>query len=214
MYAERLTRKSDHQWLISPFGAMRVPVIVFADKTLLKGMDDQVYRQAANVAALPGVVGASYTMPDAHWGYGFPIGGVAGFDAERGGIISAGGVGFDIACGVRALRTGITYDDIERCKDSLASMLAQRIPAGVGSRGKLHLSAGEMDDMLRGGAHWAVSRGYGTQEDLPRIEQGGQMTDASAPARLRSRQTAANQPGRHARFGQSLSRSSAHLGAL
>jgi len=157
---------------------MRVPVTVFADRTLLKGMDDQVYRQAANVAALPGVVKASYAMPDAHWGYGFPIGGVAGFDAEQGGIISAGGVGFDIACGVRALRTGITYDDIERCKDQLAAMLARRIPAGVGSRGKIELSPSEMDDMLRGGAHWAVSRGYGTQEDLARIEENGRMAGA------------------------------------
>ncbi len=196
MYAEKLTRKSDCQWSIAPFGSMRVPVTVFADRELLKGMDDQVYRQAANVAALPGVVGASYTMPDAHWGYGFPIGGVAGFDARRGGIISAGGVGFDIACGVRALRTGLSYDDIERCKDQLATLLAKRIPAGVGSRGKLELSPSEMDDMLRGGAHWAVSRGYGTQVDLTRIEQGGQMNEARprhVSDRAKQRQT--NQVG-------------------
>jgi tRNA-splicing ligase RtcB len=178
MYAERLTRKSECQWVIAPFGAMRVPVTVFADRTLLKGMDDQVYRQAANVAALPGVVQASYAMPDAHWGYGFPIGGVAGFDAERGGVISAGGVGFDIACGVRALRTGLSCDEIERCKDRLAAMLARRVPAGVGSKGKLALSPGEMDDMLRGGAHWAVSRGYGDPVDLARIEENGQMAGA------------------------------------
>jgi len=178
MYAERLTRKSDCQWTITPFGAMRVPVTVFADRALLKGMDDQVYRQAAHVAALPGVVGASYAMPDAHWGYGFPIGGVAGFDPERGGVISAGGVGFDIACGVRALRTGVTSDDIERCKDQLAALLARRIPAGVGSRGKIELSPSEMDDMLRGGAEWAVSRGYGTAEDLTRIEERGRMAGA------------------------------------
>ena len=108
MVAEKLKRKSVCQWVIEPFGAMRVPIHVFADETLVKAMDEQVFRQAANVAALPGVVKASCVMPDAHWGYGFPIGGVAGFDAEQGGIISAGGVGFDIACGVRAVRTGVT----------------------------------------------------------------------------------------------------------
>lgn len=178
MYAERLKRTSVCQWVIAPFGAMRVPICVFADETLIKAMDEEVYRQAANVAALPGVVMASYAMPDAHWGYGFPIGGVAGFDAEQGGIISAGGVGFDIACGVRALTTGVTYDDVQRCKEPLATMLSRRIPAGVGSRGKLELSPGEMDDMLCGGAAWAVSRGYGNEADLARIEEGGRMAGA------------------------------------
>jgi tRNA-splicing ligase RtcB (3'-phosphate/5'-hydroxy nucleic acid ligase) len=139
MYAEKLKRTSVCQWGIEPFGNMRVPIRVFADEALVRDMDEEVYQQAANVAALPGIVGASCAMPDAHWGYGFPIGGVAGFDPEQGGIISAGGVGFDIACGVRALRTGVTYDEVERCKVSLADLLAKRIPAGVGSRGKLRL---------------------------------------------------------------------------
>ena len=94
MYAEKLKRMSECQWFIAPFGAMRVPIHVFADKTLVEGMDEEVYRQAAHVAALPGVVKASCTMPDAHWGYGFPIGGVAGFDPEQGGIISARRGGF------------------------------------------------------------------------------------------------------------------------
>jgi len=178
MYAEKLKRKSVCQWTIEPFGTMRVPINVFADETLVKDMDEQVYRQAANVAALPGVVKASCAMPDAHWGYGFPIGGVAGFDPDQGGIISAGGVGFDIACGVRALTTGVCYDDIERCKESLASLLSKRIPAGVGSRGKLELSPSEMDDMLTGGAEWAVSRGYGHRADLVRIEERGRMAGA------------------------------------
>ncbi len=178
MYAEKLKRTSVCQWGIEPFGTMRVPIRVFADETLIKDMDEEVYQQAANVAALPGIVGASCAMPDAHWGYGFPIGGVAGFDPEQGGIISAGGVGFDIACGVRALRTGVTYDEVERCKVSLADLLAKRIPAGVGSRGKLRLSPGEMDDMLCGGAVWAVARGYGSEADLPRIEENGQMAGA------------------------------------
>ncbi len=178
MYAEKLRPRGECAWSIAPFDSMRVPVVVFADKPLIDAMDEEVYAQAAHVAALPGVVKASYAMPDAHWGYGFPIGGVAGFDPDKGGVISAGGVGFDIACGVRALTTGLSYDDVERCKDRLATMLAQRIPAGVGSRGKIELSPGEMDDMLRGGGRWAVSRGYGTDEDLAHIEEDGQMTGA------------------------------------
>jgi len=192
MYAERLKRTSVCQWVIEPFGAMRVPICVFADERLIKDMDEEVYKQAANVAALPGVVLASYTMPDAHWGYGFPIGGVAGFDPEQGGVISAGGVGFDIACGVRALTTGVTYDELQRCKEPLAAMLSKRIPAGVGSRGKLELSPGEMHDMLCGGAAWAVSRGYGNEADLARIEEGGHMAGAEprfVSDRAKQRQT-------------------------
>jgi tRNA-splicing ligase RtcB len=178
MYAEKLSRSGDAQWSIAPFGAMRVPLVVFADKALIDAMDDQVYKQAANVASLPGVVKASYAMPDAHWGYGFPIGGVAGFDPEQGGIISAGGVGFDIACGVRALRAGLTYDDIKGCAQQVADLLARRIPAGVGSKGKLRLTPGEMDDMLRGGAEWAVEEGYGTRDDLAHTEEAGRMEGA------------------------------------
>ena len=192
MYAEKLKRKSDCQWIIEPFGAMQVPVSVFADEPLVEGMGEEVFQQAANVAALPGVVEASHAMPDAHWGYGFPIGGVAGFDPDRGGIISAGGVGFDIACGVRALSTGVTYDDVQRCKETLASVLAKRIPAGVGSKGKIELSAGRMDDMLTGGGRWAVEEGYGTLEDLAHTEENGRMADAQprfVSDRAKQRQT-------------------------
>ena len=141
-------------------------------------MDEQVYQQAANVAALPGIVKASYAMADAHWGYGFPIGGVAAFDPDAGGIISAGGVGFDISCGVRALRTGLTYDQIQGNEKELADVLARRIPAGVGSEGKLRLSSLEMDEMLTGGALWAVEQGYGTRTDLKYIEENGRMLGA------------------------------------
>jgi tRNA-splicing ligase RtcB len=178
MYAEKLKRRSECQWCIEPFGDMRVPVVIFADESLVKDMDEKVYEQAANVAKLPGIVQASYAMPDAHWGYGFPIGGVAGFDPEQGGIISAGGVGFDIACGVRALHTGLTLDDVTGHKVQIADMLARKIPAGVGSRGRLVLSHKEMDDMLQGGAQWAVGRGYGTQADLERTEEYGRMAGA------------------------------------
>jgi len=178
MNIEKLKKRSDYQWFIEPEGKMQVPVIIFANEKLIKDMDEKVLEQASNVARLPGIVKASYAMPDAHWGYGFPIGGVAGFDADRGGIISAGGVGFDISCGVRSINTGLTFEDIEPVKDRLAEQLARRIPAGVGSRGKLRLAGREMDEMLRGGAHWAVEQGYGTKDDLERIEERGRIAAA------------------------------------
>jgi len=178
MYAERLKKQGPAQWYIEPSGKMRVPVIIYADDESIRQMDENVFKQAANVASLPGIVKASYAMPDAHWGYGFPIGGVAAFDPEQGGIISAGGVGFDISCGVRTLRTGLTVDEIEGVKERLADMLIKKIPAGVGSRGKLRLSAKEMDEMLIGGARWAVEQGYGTDQDLAHTEEGGWMPGA------------------------------------
>src|SRR5712692_8867821 len=102
-----LKRQSGYEWWIEPSGRMRVPGIIFADEALVRDMDHKVYEQVVNVAALPGIQKASYAMPDAHWGYGFPIGGVAAFDPDRGGVVSAGGVGFDISCGVRTLHTGL-----------------------------------------------------------------------------------------------------------
>lgn len=161
---------------------MRVPAVIFATEDLIEDMDDKVFEQATNVAKLPGIQKASYVMPDAHWGYGFPIGGVAAFDPDEGGVISAGGVGFDISCGVRTLHTGLSRDDIESVKEPLAHELSRKIPAGVGSRGRIHLNPEEMDDMLQGGAQWAVSRGYGTQPDLQRIEEEGCMTGADPSA--------------------------------
>jgi tRNA-splicing ligase RtcB len=178
MYTERLQKSGDAQWTIAPFGKMRVPVTIYADEELIRAMDEQVYQQAANVAGLPGIVKASYAMPDAHWGYGFPIGGVGAFDPDQGGVISAGGVGFDIACGVRAVRTGLTADKIQDNKTELADTLARRIPAGVGSKGKLRLSLAEMDDMLQGGAEWAVEQGYGSRADLVNVEENGRMVGA------------------------------------
>jgi tRNA-splicing ligase RtcB len=141
-------------------------------------MDDKVYEQAVNVAMLPGIVQASYAMPDAHWGYGFPIGGVAAFDAEEGGVVSGGGVGFDISCGVRTLLTGLRRGEIDTVKRDLAESLFRNIPAGVGSTGKIILDAGEMQAMLEGGARWALSLGYGEGADLERIEENGQVTGA------------------------------------
>jgi tRNA-splicing ligase RtcB len=119
-----------------------------------------------------GDVRAAYTMPDAHWGYGFPIGGVAAFDPDAGGVVSAGGVGFDVSCGVRLLLSPLTREDIEARQDELAEALFQTIPAGVGSHGAIPVTGGEMDAMLAGGARWAVERGWGEPRDLARFRTG------------------------------------------
>lgn len=155
-----------------------MPGIIYASEELIRDMDNKVYEQVSNVAMLPGIQKASFAMPDAHWGYGFPIGGVAAFDPDEGGVVSAGGVGFDVSCGVRTLLTGLTALEIESAKSQLADTLFRAIPAGVGSTGKLHLNHEEMDAMLTGGAQWAVERGYGLCEDLERIEEHGQMKHA------------------------------------
>jgi tRNA-splicing ligase RtcB (3'-phosphate/5'-hydroxy nucleic acid ligase) len=174
----RFTRVDPTTWRIEPHGAMRVPAIIYADDNLIRDMDDKVFEQAVNVATLPGIVQASYVMPDAHWGYGFPIGGVAAFDPDHGGIVSAGGVGFDISCGVRTMLTGLTVADIVSVQKSLADSLFRLIPAGVGSKGAITLDAIDMNAMLSGGAHWAVERGWGDGRDLERIEENGMMAGA------------------------------------
>src|SRR5574342_80988 len=143
-----LTKKSEFEWCIATSRKMRVPGIIYGSEELIREMDLKVYEQVTNVATLPGIVRASYAMPDAHWGYGFPIGGVAAFDADKGGVISAGGVGFDISCGVRTLLTGLALEQIEPVKRRLADVLFSRVPAGVGSTGEISLSSKEMEAML------------------------------------------------------------------
>jgi tRNA-splicing ligase RtcB len=174
----RLTRKAECEWWIEPTGKMRVPAIIYGTESLIQDMDEKVREQITNVAMLPGIVKAAYAMPDAHWGYGFPIGGVAAFDPEEGGVISAGGVGFDVSCGVRTLRTGLKLSEIEPLKEALAEALFRSVPAGLGSRGKIHLDAAAMRAMLSGGARWAVERGYGSQQDLDFVEENGCMAGA------------------------------------
>ncbi len=173
MNRHSLTRRSDFEWWIEPTGQMRVPGIIYAGEQLIEDMDEKVREQLTNVATLPGIRRAAYAMPDAHWGYGFPIGGVAAFDPDEGGVISAGGVGFDISCGVRALHTGLTVDQLEPSRVELADTLFRSVPAGVGSTGTIRLNDKEMDEMLCGGANWAIARGYGSPEDLERIEESG-----------------------------------------
>jgi tRNA-splicing ligase RtcB len=186
------TRVSETKWRREPTGSMVVPVVVYADEPLLRDMDDKVLEQATNVAGLPGIVRAVYVMPDGHWGYGFPIGGVAAFDPD-GGVVSAGGVGFDISCGVRCLTTGLREAQVAAVRDRLAEALFRRVPAGVGSTGAITLNDDEMTSMLRGGAQWAVERGLGGADDLARTEEQGRMAGAlpehvSTRARQRQRQ--------------------------
>lgn len=157
---------------------MRVPGLIFASEDLISEMDEKVCQQLSNVASLPGIVKVAIAMPDAHWGYGFPIGGVAAFDPEDGGIISVGGVGYDISCGVRNLQTGLTRDEILPVLESLIDQLFRVVPSGVGSEGKIRLSPDELDDVLTGGAQWAVGRGYGLFEDLAHTEEQGRLEGA------------------------------------
>lgn len=169
---------SPYEWQIPPHGTMRVPAKIYASEALMRKMDEKVYEQVSNVAMLPGIVNASYAMPDAHWGYGFPIGGVAAFDPDEGGVVSAGGVGFDISCGVRCLHTGLKRPDIEAVQRQLAEALYHGIPAGVGSTGAIRLNAEQTEAMLTGGAGWAVEQGWGEPADLERVEEGGCMSGA------------------------------------
>jgi len=178
----RIRQQAKGIWRIAPEGASQAPIVIFATEALLDAMDAKVFEQAANVARLPGIVAASFVMPDAHWGYGFPIGGVAAFDPEAGGVISAGGVGFDIACGVRLLITGLPAAEVQAHKEALANALFRRVPAGLGSHGAIRLSNKQMRRMLVDGARWAVAEGWGEEEDLARIEDGGCVEGADPSA--------------------------------
>lgn len=172
---EKITETS---WRVRPRNGMRVPAIIYATERLIKEMDNKVYEQVTNVATLPGIVRASYALPDAHSGYGFPIGAVAAFDPQEGGVVSAGGVGFDISCGVRTHLTLLTRHQVLKVQETLAQKLYEAIPAGLGSKGTLKLDDHEMTQMLIGGAKWALENGYGCKDDLVRIEENGCQKDA------------------------------------
>ncbi|MFI4938677.1 MAG: RtcB family protein [Candidatus Berkiellales bacterium] len=178
MNIDQLVKINDFAWKIEPHDKMRVPAIIFASRDLIEGMDQKVFEQIRNVAMLPGIVKAAYAMPDAHWGYGFPIGGVAAFDPKLGGVISAGGVGFDISCGVRMLATNLLTEEIYQIQAELADALYAHIPAGVGSKSHIRLNVNQINDVLMGGAKWAVKQGYGIKEDLEYIEEQGCMAGA------------------------------------
>jgi tRNA-splicing ligase RtcB len=173
-------------WELPRRGAMRVPGRIFASAPLLEEIDERVREQISNVASLPGIVGASMAMPDAHWGYGFPIGGVAAFDPDRGGVVSAGGVGFDISCGVRTYATGLRASELGSRLETIAHDLYRTVPAGVGAGGALTLRLDELDALLIEGARWAVARGFGSEEELSRIEEGG-VAEGARPEKVSRR---------------------------
>ncbi len=178
MELKGLERVNDYEWVIPASGDMRVPVRIFASQQLIDGMDEKVREQATNVACLPGIQKASIAMPDAHWGYGFPIGGVAAFDAQESGVISVGGVGFDVNCGVRTLKTNLFLEDVKPKLKELVDTLFQTVPAGVGSRGEISLSGKQIEHVLTEGAQWVVEQGYGTSEDIEFTEDNGKAEEA------------------------------------
>ena len=173
---DRLVRESAYRWVIPRHGEMRVPGVVFATESLLpSAAGDNSLLQVENVATLPGIVSASYAMPDIHWGYGFPIGGVAATDVKSGGVVSPGGVGFDISCGVRLLTTTLTEAEVRPKLDLLMRELARRIPAGAGPGGIWQLGESMMEEVLTRGAAAAVAHGYGEAEDLEHCEDHGAL---------------------------------------
>lgn len=158
---------------------MKVPARIIATEKLLSEMDDGVWEQVTNVACLPGIVGYSFCMPDGHWGYGFPIGGVAAFDLER-GVISPGGIGFDINCGMRLLATNLNVREVLPKLPQLVDLLFQRVPSGVGSRGFIKLNLKELNEIMEKGVEWCLNHDFASHEDLEKIEEGGKISGADS----------------------------------
>ena len=178
MNIQGLKKVNDYQWEVPRSGGMKVPGEIFSSKQLVEEMDEKVREQVSNVAGLPGIVRASLAMPDAHWGYGFPIGGVGAFD-EQDGVVCMGGVGFDISCGVRSMRTSLMKEDLRGDSlEQLANSLFRDIPAGLGSTGEIKLGLEKIDEVLMDGGIWAVEKGYGTKEDLKYVEEQGRIEGA------------------------------------
>jgi tRNA-splicing ligase RtcB len=176
-----LNRIDDYRWEIprSYKAGMRVPGLIYADQAMLALIrEEQAPEQVANVAFLPGIIGRSMAMPDIHWGYGFPIGGVAA-TSMKDGVVSPGGVGYDINCGVRLLRTNLTEAEVKPRISALVNALFNHVPSGLGSEGKIRLSDRDLRDVLEKGAQWAVSHGYGLSDDLEVTEEGGAMKGAN-----------------------------------
>lgn len=173
---------SDTVWEIpvSYKQGMRVPARIYATEKLLREMDEAVYDQITNVATLPGITQYAFCMPDGHFGYGFPIGGVAPMDVDQGGVISPGGIGFDINCGMRLLVTNLTRDEVQPYLKELIDKLYTRVPAGVGTTGFLKISRQEFRTVVEQGARWCVKNGYGWEEDLDLIEESGCIEGADA----------------------------------
>ena len=177
-----LKKINDFTYEIPIEGEMKVPGKIFASEELIENISgDKSLEQVKNVAKLPGILKNSFVMPDAHQGYGFPIGGVAVFDLEK-GVISPGGVGYDINCSVRLLKTNLTRKDFEGKEREITKALAKSIPSGVGRKGKLEIGMKELDEVLLGGAQWIVEKGYGFKEDFLHTEENGKMESANPSA--------------------------------
>src|SRR6266540_7063910 len=193
----QVERIDAYRWRVPKQGGMRTDGLIFADAGLMQDLEgDQAVQQVANVAHLPGIVGPAIAMPDIHWGYGFPIGGVAAFDEDE-GVISPGGVGYDINCGVRLLATPLGIQEVRPRLAALMDALYATIPSGVGaSRSDLRLGRRDLEYVLRDGAGWAVAQGYGTEADLEAIEANGALAGAD-PARVseRAKERGKNQLG-------------------
>jgi len=177
-----ITRIDDYEWEV-PVGftaGMRVPGRFFLSETLKRSLETGAVQQLANVATMPGIVKYALAMPDIHWGYGFPIGGVAAFDVST-GVISPGGVGFDINCGVRLLATPLAAKDLKNQRE-LVERLYQAVPTGVGAKASLRLSNRELEEMMVSGSRWAVEHGYGVPGDIARCEEQGAMKGADPAA--------------------------------
>ena len=176
----KLEKLDAYRWRIptSYKPGMRVPGLIYADESMLgQIVEDQALEQVANVAFMPGIVGASLAMPDIHWGYGFAIGGVAAMRVSD-GVVSPGGVGFDINCGVRIMRTNLTLEQVKPKIKELVDALFNAVPSGVGSRGRIKTGHKEIRDVLVKGSRWAVEKGYGRPEDLETTEENGEMKNA------------------------------------
>jgi tRNA-splicing ligase RtcB len=180
--ASGVVQLDEFRWMLPRQGGMRVPGILFADRPLLEKMlSDRTPDQVRNAAHLPGILEASIAMPDAHWGYGLPVGGVVATD-EREGVVSPGAVGYDIGCGVRLLRSQLTRAELEPHLDALADALYREVPCGVGSTGAVRVRGAELDRVLREGAKWAVSSGRGWAGDIDHCEELGTLADADPSA--------------------------------
>lgn len=162
---------------------MRVPARIIASEELMASMDAGVFDQVSNVATLPGIQKYAYCMPDGHWGYGFPIGGVAAFDPQQGGVISPGGIGFDINCGMRLMTTNLTINEVRPKIKQLVDALYRKVPAGVGCKGFIKVTKAEFKDVLRKGAQWCLEKGYAWPSDLEFIESQGRIPHAD-PAKV------------------------------
>ena len=181
MYKEQLKKISEIEYELPKMGKMKVSGKLFLSEELLKNVEENSLKQIANVAMLPGIQKYSIGLSDMHTGYGFPIGGVAAFDIET-GVISPGGVGYDINCSVRLLRTNLKIEDLKGREKEIAHSLSREIPSGVGRGGKLNLDKKELEEVLIGGAQWAVEKGYGKKEDYLYIEEKGMLKTADPSA--------------------------------